>query len=158
MPIKTKMSGFTVVELVVTLIIVGILAVTAIPRFFERETFDARSFSDQVLSILRYAQKSAIAQRRMVCVTFSAAGVAPATITLTIASTFGGSCDRGLRGPNGGEPYEVEAPGGVAFSALNPSVAVNSFSPLGRPGFGQAIQVGGTANIITIEPETGYVR
>lgn len=59
--------GFTLVELIVTMIVVGILAVAVIPRFADQSGFDARGFRDGTLSVLRYAQKSAVAQRRQVC-------------------------------------------------------------------------------------------
>ena len=45
--------GFTLVELIVTMIVVGILAVAVIPRFADRSGFDARGFHDGVLSVLR---------------------------------------------------------------------------------------------------------
>lgn len=150
-------NGFTLVELVAMLVIVGILAVVAMPRFFERHEFGARAFSDQTLSALRYAQKAAVAQRRTVCVSFSDADTVPATVTLTIASAFGGACDTNLAGPNGAAPYKITADD-VSFSALNPNVTANSFSPLGQASIGQTIQVSGAPNIITIERETGYVR
>ncbi len=61
-------TGFTMVELVVVLILVGVLAVFAVPRFaLFRELRDA-GFRDEVIATLRYAQKTAIAKRRMVCV------------------------------------------------------------------------------------------
>jgi MSHA pilin protein MshC len=150
--------GFTLVELVVTLIIVGILAVVVAPRFQDQSSFDARTFSDKTLAVLRYAQKTAIAQRRTVCVTFSAASVAPATVTLSIAPNFGGACSDSLTGPNGVKPYKITAVDGVSFSALTPNSTTNSFSPLGQAAVGQTIQVSGISNIITIEQETGYVR
>lgn len=153
-----RLSGFTLVEMVAILLILGILAAVVGPRFFDRGTFDARSFSDQTLAALRFAQKTAIAQRRTVCVTFSAASVAPATVTLSIAPTFGSACTEGLTGPNGLKPYQIVAPDGVFFSTLTPSVTANSFSPLGQAAVGQEIQVGGIPNIIRIEQETGYVR
>lgn len=156
---RIRKNGFTLVELIGVMIIIGILAVMAMPRFADRSTFDTRSFSDQTAAALRYAQKAAIAQRRLVCVAFSAAGVAPATVTLRIARNFNDvACNEDLAGPNGIRPYQVTAPAGVSFSALNPNQTTNSFSALGRPGFAQTIQVGGAPDIITIEQETGYVR
>lgn len=149
-------NGFTLVELVGVLTIIGVLAVVAIPRFFDRSTFESRAFSDEVTAFLRYAQKAAIAQRRTVCVSFSAKNIAPATITLTVSSAFGGACGPALIGPNGSNT--IKAQDGISFGALTPDVTVNSFTPLGQPAFGQTIQVNGLSNAITIEQETGYVH
>lgn len=142
--------GFTLVELIVTLILLGILAVVALPRLFDRRDFDARAFLDQTAAALRYAQKAAIAQRRTVCVAFAANAV-----TLTIRSTAGGgACDTPLTGPAGGTPYTVTAPGSVTF---NPVPAAFSFSAEGRPSAGASISIDGIAMTISVEPETGYV-
>ena len=62
--------GFTLIELVMVLVLAGVLAVFAAPRLFSTGDFNARGFQDETLSLLRYAQKAAIAQRRTVCVTF----------------------------------------------------------------------------------------
>ncbi|HZW22007.1 type II secretion system protein, partial [Noviherbaspirillum sp.] len=66
-----RRGGFTLTELIVTLVILGILAIAIVPRFLDRSTFDSRGFHDETLAILRYAQKTAIAQRRNVCVAFT---------------------------------------------------------------------------------------
>src|SRR5450759_2932408 len=75
--------GFTLVELIMVMVIVGILAVVVAPRFFDADVFKSRGFADQVQASLRYAQKAAIAQHRNVCVAMTASD-----ITLTIANAI----------------------------------------------------------------------
>lgn len=146
-----RLRGFTLVELVVTLIVLGIMAATVMPRFFDRRDFDARAFLDEARAALRYAQKAAIAQRRTVCVSFTANSV-----TLRIRSSAGdGACDTDLTGPAGGAPYTVAAPGSVTFSS---TPADFSFDAEGRPSAGQAIAIDGIATTIAVEAETGYVH
>lgn len=148
-------GGFTLVELIVILIIVGVLAVAAIPRFYDRADYDARGFIDATLSALHYAQKSAIAQRREVCVAFSPGGT---TMTLTIAAGFSsvptGCAGNPLTGPNGTSPYVVTARGATTFA---PVPAGFSFMPSGRATSGQAISVAGYSDkTITVDAATGY--
>lgn len=143
----------------VVLIIIGVLAVAALPRFFDRTDFDARGFFDASQSALRYAQKTAVAQRRMVCVAFSPSGATPATVTLRVASTFGAAgCDTDLAGPTGAAPYQVVAPEGVAFSSTPAYPADFQFLPSGSASadlnFGVAGYTGGT---IVVVAATGYV-
>ena len=168
-PVVAAERGFTLVELVIIMIIVGILAVAAMPRFADRTDFDARGFYDGTLSALRYAQKSAIAQRRNVCVAFSAAGVVPATITLRIRNDFSTNCNAGcgnnalardLAGPTGLVPHRVTAPAGVTFAAAAPLVYPSNFNfcPSGAASAGQAFGVQQLpGNTITIVGATGYV-
>ena len=76
-----------------TMVILAVLAVMALPRFANQTTFKTRGFYDEMMSLLHYAQKAAIAQHRTVCVSFTATGA-----TFTIASTFpftGTNCDGG---------------------------------------------------------------
>ena len=146
-----KISGFTLVELVVVMLIIGVLSIAVIPRFLDAQTFDSRGFNDQTLSALRYGQKAAIAQRRTVCVSFSTSSV-----TLTMASAAGSStCDTPLTGPTGDSPFQVSARPGVAYTA---SPSNFRFNAAGQANLGQTLQVSGQTNGITVEQETGYVH
>lgn len=154
----SRQSGFTLVELITVMVIVGVLAAAALPSFFNRGSFESRGFYDQVISSLRYAQKTAIAQHRNVCVTFVAP--APSTVTLTIASLNGAAspCDTALVSPNGAPVYAITAPLSIVGSAFVGAPADFSFNALGRPSAPQVITVSGYAAPITVNAETGYVR
>jgi MSHA pilin protein MshC len=151
--------GFTLVELVMVIILVGILSVVAAPRVFNNNAFNDRSFHDETMAFLRYAQKSAVAQRRTVCVAFSSA-----TATLRIAAAAASpQCDTDLRGPQGDSPGTIRAKAGTVYSTAPTSV---HFDGLGQPVNGegqllagsQTVKVNNAANTITVEAVTGYVH
>lgn len=145
-------GAFTLIELVMTLVVVGILAVTVVPKFFERSTFDSLGFHDQTLAVLRYAQKAAVAQRHTVCVSFAASSVA---LTLALAPPPSTTCNMSLTGPDGSAPYQIAGPAGVSYAAVP---ADFYFTALGQASAGQTLQVAGVPKTITVEGETGYVH
>lgn len=151
-------KGFTIVELVVVIVVAGVLAAVAVPRFMGGNGFEERGFRDETAAALRYAQKSAVASRRWVCVNFNPGGNG---LTATIGATFSATanCAAGvaLQGPSGGN-LAVNATGG---SVLSPVPATLAFSPLGSSGAATiTISVSGlpAAQAIIVEAETGYVH
>src|SRR6266571_2806936 len=124
-------SGFSLLELIVALVIAGILAAIAIPRFTDSES-KATGFHEEVKAAIRYAQRQAVAQRRCVFVQVSATQVSlfygdqttclitatPLTFLATIAP-----------GKAPGDAYVLDAPSGVTISPTS----TFSFNGLGRP-------------------------
>jgi MSHA pilin protein MshC len=72
--LRSRTLGFTLLELVATTVIVGILSAAVIPRFFSEQDFEQRGYVDEVASSLRYAQRIAIASGCEVSFTLDAAG------------------------------------------------------------------------------------
>jgi type II secretory pathway pseudopilin PulG len=136
-------------ELVTVLIIVGILSVVIAPRFWG-STFDEAKFFDEATTALRYAQRSATAMQRTVCV-----GFAGNTITLTYDTVYGSSaCGTPLGGPSGAASYVVTAQGGGGFAAAPASF---NFDRVGRPSNPQTLSLLGGFQIV-VENETGFVH
>jgi len=143
---KGCQGGFTLIELIMVIVILGVLAVFAAPRLLNTGDFNARGFHDETLSLLRYSQKTAIAQRRTVCVALNVSGVA---LTIDTNSPPDGVCDATLLPPN--------APRGG--SGLAGSVSGFQYLGLGSTNQTTAITITiANAAGITVEAATGYVH
>lgn len=70
----SKKRGFTLVELVLTIVLVGALAVVGLPRFFDQSAFEERYFHDDLISAARYAQRLAIGSGCSVKLSVSSTG------------------------------------------------------------------------------------
>lgn len=167
------------VELIAVLIIIGVLGAVAATRFFDRNSFEADSFTDRARSMLRYAQKIAVAQNRNVFVRLDGKSV---------AACFDSACTAGgqLPAPSGtnsgsaatlaqcgNATWFCEAvPQGITYGVTG-SLALFRFDGLGKPfratdsgatGLSTfqrtnlSISGDGATRTITIEPETGYVH
>ena len=149
-----RQSGFTLVELIVVMIIVGIVAVAALPRFFPNQTFETRAFYERALSMVRYGQKVAIAQRRNVFVNVDAAS---RTVCLTYVTDADCTAATGVTDPASAGKFSITAPAGITLSATFSF----SFSPLGQPDPALVPSLNivgdGTTRTITVTKETGYV-
>ncbi len=156
----TRTAGFTLVELVMVIVMVGVLAAIAVPRLMNSGDVSTRGLHDATLAYLRYAQKTAVAQRRTVCVTFSANG-----LSLSMASAAGSyTCGASpvLAGPRGETPAQLSGTHGAAYS---PQPSNFNFDGLGQPVNGtgatlgaQTIQVAGLPSTVTVETLSGLVH
>ena len=149
-------AGFSLVELVTTLIVVGILAAFAVPRFVGRTGFESRGFYDQAQGIVRYAQKIAIAQRQ-------SPPKPPVFVVITagqIRICYDAGCATPVNDPTTGAALVVNAPSGVTLSP-----ATFSFSGSGVPSIGAQLTinvnstgVGDINRTFFVEAQTGYVH
>jgi len=148
---RSAAIGFTVVELIVVITIAGIIALVAIPRFTGTGTFQSRGFYDSAKSVVRFAQKTAIAWRRDVFVCVTAAGVSAGTAA---------GCATPIVNPVTGNALSATAPSGVTLTP-----AAFRFDSAGRPNPNAAVTITLTSTIaddpvrqIVVERETGYVH
>jgi len=68
----TRSHGFTLVELVIVISLMGILGAIAASRMLTSQGFASRGFFDEAQAVVRYAQKTAIAWRRTIVVCVAA--------------------------------------------------------------------------------------
>jgi len=140
----TRMRGFSLTELVIIIVIAAILAAIAIPQFNIRD-IDAAWFHEQVRSGVRYAQRTAVAQRRQVFVLVEAGP--------QLSLCYADPCGPRVTDLATGNAVQLVAPQGVALSI---SVSSLSFNGLGQPSSAATVNVAGRT--ITVNAETGYVQ
>ena len=57
-----KQNGFTLIEMITVIIILGIMAVAVIPRFLAPSNFESRATADTLISSLRQARQLAMSK------------------------------------------------------------------------------------------------
>ena len=147
-------KGFTLVELIVTMIILGVIASVAGPKFFGKGSYDEIGFSNTLTSTLGFAQKLAMTSG---CDT-------RVTLTSTTASVFqrATACDTGtLTRPverMTGDAYVEAVPSGLTVETFD-----IYYDSRGRPRatddslYLNANDISIGSRTVRIEAETGYV-
>lgn len=77
---RPHQRGFTLVELVMVIVLVGVLAVFAVPRMLDLSAWRLRAFADEMQSTTAAMQRLALAQRRPVVASFTTAGASYAYV------------------------------------------------------------------------------
>lgn len=141
------------VELIIVIVIIGILASVAAPRFFERTAFDERGYYEDTLAALRYAQKLAIATGCEVQVTISSNSY---TLNQHATNCTSGAFTLDVFNPGSpGTPYTKTAPMSLTLSPATMLI----FNGLGQSNNPATLTLSGNADTRTINvvAETGFV-
>jgi prepilin-type N-terminal cleavage/methylation domain-containing protein len=149
--------GFTTIELVAVIVLMGVLATVALPRIEGALSQRGDHWRDQVLAALRQAQATAQSHRRLVCAT-----VATGTVTLAIATANPATaCASALPGPHAGGAWASDsraiatsvAPAGMLY--FQPGGRITS-DGAGTTATDRSIAIAGQEPI-TVVAETGLV-
>lgn len=154
--LSSKQTGFTLIELIMVIVILGILSASIAPKFAEKSTYAEHAFFSDTLNAIRYAQKLAVTTG---CnVKFS---VSSNSYTIARRGTpASSSC------PTVGNAYSLSVPqpssGASIYSGSETDVTLTStvspfyFDPLGTASDNVTLTINGTKTIQVIK-ETGLV-
>ena len=146
--------GFTMVELIMVIVILGILAAVVGPRFFDRRVFDERLYFEQSLTAVRFAQKLALSSGCPIRARIDNGGYA-----LSYAGACGGiAAGTVVSDPSGGS-YAAGLPSGVSVQqaldvTFNSRGCVAAGSACGNGS--QVGRVGGFS--LAVHADTGFVE
>jgi len=146
-----SMKGFTLVELVTIILLLGVLAAVALPRFFDANAYNSRGFYNEVGAAARYGQKLAVASGCDVQLTI--AGGSYALYQRQTCEDHSSVFNLDVLQPAGNDSFAGSAPSGVSLSASEASVV---FDAQGRATPG-GVTVTVDARSFTIVGESGYV-
>jgi len=151
----TRDDGFTMIELVVVIVIIGILAAIAAPRFFDSRAFLERGYYEELAAALKYAQKLAVASGCPVRVAITAG-----SYDARQQAAAGGTCNSAdATWPTGVQLADGKLLSGASPVGVSASPAVTlTYDALGRTDLAadQAISVG--PYTLTVRADSGYVQ
>lgn len=150
-----RQQGFTLVELIVVIVIVGVIGTMAMPRFFDNRTFSERGYYEELVAALKFSQSAAVATGCPVRFALTASDYSAEQ-----QQPLSGRCDPG--DSSWGQPLMLadgSAVQGTAPQGVNAAPAINIvFDPLGSTSLGanQVISVGPYS--LTVNAVSGYIE
>lgn len=155
--LRRSSAGFTVVELIAVIVVLGIVSAMALPRLTDRSAFQARGFEDEVLAALRHARALAVASGCAVQVSIAGNGY---TLNQQTGCDVGGFTlavpDPATQAPI----YAGAAPVGITLNGPASFVFTTrgEVTVAGAPA-NVVLNVGGNANrTITVFGTTGFAQ
>jgi MSHA pilin protein MshC len=168
-----KRNGFTLIELVMVLVLIGIIAVFVAPRMGSMTTMNAAAFPDKLRADIRYAQNLAMTRNLRSRVSFGTTSYSIMTSTTGTCSAFPLATD-----PATSRPFTVVltvAPyTGAGITLTLPAMTCLEYNSIGQPynctGLGNVCATtssgmtvtitssAGVAGSITVSSQTGAVN
>ncbi len=178
--LNSEPKGFTLIELVIVIILIGIIAVFTAPMLSNVSTLNAGAFADKLRADIRYAQSLAMRGNDRVRVYFNGTGgggvTAPAAgyaLAYDSSSTNNCSSFAPVSDPGGSGNLTVTLMAGTfANISVTPATSCMEYDTLGRPydcsgNLGSCTTTASAGNItvtinpsgsITITAQTGAVN
>ncbi len=158
-----KDRGFTLVEVVIVIVIVGVLAKVSSSLFFSLSTYNKQYYQDTVKNTIRYARKLAIAGGQLIYVS-----VTSTSITLQVMTQS--SCAVGRTFSNIMDPISNTS-GYVRTAPGSTTLTYSAHFPIYFNNVGQALNASNCAissglvtigvtgmSTMTLYPQTGFIQ
>ena len=171
-----KTAGFTLIELVMVLVLIGILAVFVAPKLGDVTSSNAGAFTDKLRADIRYAQNLAMTRNLRSRAYFNGTGTAPPS-GYAIVSSFTSTCTSFVAATDPALSSSLTitlGTGSYANISVAPGTKCLEYDSLGRPydcignlticssvlsGMTVTIKAGAAAaGSVTISQETGAVN